>query len=102
MRSAMLCRAVATRAFANALVARHCAAQSCRDREQRVEPTAGLIHALGDEIRRILFGKLITILEWVVPLRKRHRSRVEPCVDDFGRATHRARTARDAAMPRVV
>ena len=61
----------------------------CRDREQRVEPSAGLIDRLADEISRELLLKEFLILKRIVMLRKRHRAGVKPTVDHFRHTVHR-------------
>ena len=60
------------------------------DSMQREEPTAGLIHSLGDEIGREM-GPVVDqffILERVVYLSVRHSSRVKPDVDQVFFANH--------------
>ena len=54
-----------------------------RDRVQTVEPTARLIDRLADEVRWKALFEQIGVLERVVPLRVRHRTRIEPRVDDL-------------------
>src|SRR5882762_11710479 len=64
-----------------------------RDGEQRVEPSARLIDSLGDEIRRVVALELVAVLEWKMPLGERHGSGIEPRIDHFGCASHRAATS---------
>ena len=52
---------------------------------QGKEPSAGLIHTFGDEVRRAGF---VLILEGVVVLGVRHSAGVEPNVDEVEFATH--------------
>ena len=58
--------------------------------EQREEPAACLIHALADEIRGVRVLERLLVLEGIVLLRKGHRARVVPGVDDLGDAVHDA------------
>ncbi len=60
------------------------------DGMQRIEPAAGLIHALADEIRRKIGLEQFLVLERVMPLGKRHGARIEPDIDDFRHAPHGA------------
>ena len=67
-----------------------------------VEPTAGLVHAFRDEIRRIRGASrpvgcafdALPVLERVVPLRVRHAAGVEPDVDEVGFTVHRTAVGR--------
>ena len=59
-----------------------------RNRNERVEPAARLIDRLGDKVCGEIFLKDLLVLKRIVPLRKRHRTRVEPAVDDLGHAVH--------------
>ena len=63
-----------------------------REHVQRVEPAAGLIEALGDEVGRevALDVVLLARVEGVVVLRVGHRARFEPAVEDLLDPTHRA------------
>ena len=61
--------------------------ESGGDDEQRVEPTAGLINALGDEIGGKDLRERPTTVERVMNLSVGHRARLEPTVEDFGNAT---------------
>ena len=88
--------AVEDQAEAHDVAVRRLIAEEHRDRVQRVEPPARLVDRLADEVRRVLLLELVGVLERRVPLRERHRPRVEPHVDDLGHATsrlarHRAR-----------
>ncbi len=56
------------------------------DGHQRVEPAAGLVDRLGDELRRVPALEQLLVLVRVAPLRERHRARVVPGVDDLGHA----------------
>ena len=49
-------------------------AEPCGDRQQRVEPAAGLIDAFGDEVGGVIPLELVPVLEREVPLGERHRS----------------------------
>ena len=55
---------------------------------ERVEPAAGLIHGLRNEIRRKRVIKRGLLLERIMPLRERHGAGVEPHVDEFGNPLH--------------
>src|SRR5258707_12216216 len=55
-----------------------------------IEPAAGLVDAFRDEIRRIVPGKDLFVLERKMPLGIRHRAAVEPKVDKAGDPLHRA------------
>ncbi len=70
-----------------------------RDGEQRVEPAARLVHALADEVRGEVSLEIGLMLERVVPLRDRHRARIEPRVDHLRHAAHGA--VASVARPRV-
>ena len=61
-----------------------------RDREQRVEPAAGLVDRLADEVGREAVGEQLLSLERVVELGERHRARVVPGVDRLPDAAHLA------------
>ena len=58
------------------------------DRQQGVEPSAGLIHRLADEIRGVTAFELFLVLKGVMPLREGHGAGVVPAVDDLGHALH--------------
>ncbi len=58
--------------------------------QQRVKPTARLIHRLGNEIGGERLLEHLFVFERIVVLRKRHTARIEPTVDHFGRAVHHA------------
>src|SRR4051812_25462034 len=73
----------------------------CADGHERVEPAAGLVDRLGDELRGILALELFVVAMRCAPLRERHRARVVPRVDDLGDALHR-RTALRAREGDVV
>ena len=64
---------------------------------QRKEPSAGLVHALGDEIRR---AGQVCVLERIVILCIRHCAAIEPYVDEVQFALHRlaARRHEDDAV----
>jgi hypothetical protein len=57
--------------------------------EQRVEPAAGLVDRLADEVGGEALVEDLHVLERVVVLRPRHRARVEPGVDDRLDPAHR-------------
>lgn len=56
---------------------------------QGVEPSAGLPVVLDDEITRVMGIEPLGVLERVMHLRERHRTRLEPAVEDLRHATHR-------------
>ena len=58
------------------------------DGEQAIEPTSRLVDGFADEVRWELIAELFPALMRVAPLSKRHRSRIEPAVDDFRNAAH--------------
>ena len=62
--------------------------QAGGDRQQRVEPAAGLVDRLGDEVRREAALELLLVLERIVPLREGHGAGVVPAVDDLLLAVH--------------
>ncbi len=68
------------------------AKQMAADRVQGVEPSTGLIHSFGNEIRRKRVLENIFVFERVMPLGKWHRSRVKPDVNDFRYSFHDAAT----------
>ena len=57
-------------------------------RQQAVEPAAGLVDRLGDEVGREPLAERLVVLERIVPLREGHGARVEPGVDHLGHAAH--------------
>ena len=59
---------------------------------QRKEPSSGLVHALGNEVGRIDLAvvKGVLVLERIVYLGVRHRTRIKPYVDKVELALHRA------------
>ena len=59
-----------------------------RDGVQRIEPAAGLIHRLADEIRRELLLEQLLVFEGIVVLGKGHRAGIEPAVNHLGDAVH--------------
>ena len=59
-----------------------------RDREQGVEPAAGLVDRLADELGREALLEQLLSLERVVELRERHRAGVVPGVDRDPGAAH--------------
>ena len=68
--------------------------QAGGDRHQRVEPAAGLVDGLGDEVCREAALKLLLVLKRIVPLGERHGAGVVPAVDDFLLAVHFAAALR--------
>ena len=65
-----------------------------RNRQQRVEPAAGLVDGFGDEVRREAALKLLLVLKRIVPLRERHRAGIVPAVDNLFFAVHFAAALR--------
>ena len=55
---------------------------------QRIEPAAGLVNGLGDEISRETLLKNFLVLKRIMPLGKRHGTGVEPAVDNFRYTVH--------------
>ena len=55
---------------------------------QRVEPAAGLVDVLDDEVGRVVLVEPLLVLERVVHLGERHRARLEPAVEHLGNAPH--------------
>ena len=70
--------------------------QQRRNGQQRVEPAAGLIHGLGDEVGGELLFKQLLVFKGIVVLGKGHRAGVKPAVDDLGHALHHAAALRAA------
>ncbi len=56
------------------------------DGHQGVEPAAGLVDRLGDELRRVALLEQLLVLVRVAVLGEGHRARVVPGVDDLGHA----------------
>ena len=56
--------------------------------QQRVEPSTGLVHCLGDKVSRELLLEQILIFKRIMMLCKRHCSGVEPAVDHLGNTLH--------------
>ena len=55
---------------------------------QRIEPAAGLIHRLADEVGRELRLKQLLILKGIVMLREGHGAGIEPAVNDLRHTVH--------------
>ena len=55
---------------------------------KRVEPAPRLGHVLDDEVARVVALEPLGVLERIVDLRERHRSRFEPAVEHLGDAAH--------------
>ncbi len=68
--------------------------------EQGVEPAAGLVDRLADEVGGEALIEQLLVLEGVVELRPRHRARVEPGVDHREDPAHRAVAARPVRSSR--
>ena len=64
------------------------------DRQKGIEPAAGLVDGLGDEVCRELGLEELLVLERIVVLGERHGAGVEPAVDDFGDSLHLAAAVR--------
>ena len=62
--------------------------EQCGLRKQGIEPSAGLIHSLGNKLCRELFLKHILILKRIMMLCKRHCTGVKPAVDYFRNSLH--------------
>ena len=60
----------------------------CRDCQQGVEPSTGLVHSLGYKVSRELLLEQFLIFKWVVVLCKWHGSRVKPAVDHLRNTMH--------------
>ena len=75
-------------------------AQHRRDGQEGVEPSPRLIEAFADEVGRKVPLEVVLTLERVVPLCVRHRTRVEPGVDDFWHPPHGSGTL--LTIPRVL
>ena len=66
----------------------------CRgNRQQRVKPATRLIDSFCDVIGGEMSLEHIGILKRIVPLRKRHAAGIEPGIDHFRHASHRAGAA---------
>ena len=63
---------------------------SVRDRQQRVEPAAGLVQRLADEVGREALLEVLEVMVRRAELGERHRARVKPDVDHLGHAVHLA------------
>ena len=64
------------------------AEQERADRQQAVEPAAGLVEGLADEVGGELLLKVLGVLVRVAPLGEGHRAAVVPAVDDLRHALH--------------
>lgn len=51
------------------------------DGHERIEPAAGLINSLADEVGGEVIFKHLLVFEGIVPLRKGHRTGVKPAVN---------------------
>ena len=56
--------------------------------QQRVEPSTGLVHCLGDKVSGELLLEQILVFKRIMMLCKRHCSGVEPAVDYLGNTLH--------------
>ena len=74
---------------AHHVLVRRMAEHQGADRHQRVEPAAGLVDRLADELRRVRLLELTQVPQRRAVLRERHRSRVEPGVDHLGHPRRR-------------
>ena len=68
--------------------------QEGADDQHGVEPAAGLVDALADEVGGELALEELLVLEGIVVLGEGHAARIEPAVDDLGRAAHGALSSR--------
>ena len=75
-------------AVADARLERRAVEQRRGQDVQRVEPAAGLAGVLDDEVARVVVLEPLAVLERVVDLGERHRSRLEPAVEHLGHAAH--------------
>ena len=64
------------------------------NRQQGIEPATGLVHSLGDEVRRITLLKNLLVLKRIMPLGKRHGAGIEPAVNNLRHALHLAAALR--------
>ncbi len=64
--------------------------QTGGDGQQGIEPAAGLIHGLADEVGRVAPLEQLFIFKRIVPLGKGHGAAVEPAVDHRALALHLA------------
>ena len=69
------------------ILERRSSIQCSRQHEQSIEPSAGLINALGNEITREAVLKLLLLLKRVVVLCVWHAAALEPAVEHFRHAT---------------
>ena len=63
--------------------------ESCSKYNEGVEPPAGLVEALVDEVGREVGLEPFAVLEGVVGLRVWHRARLEPAIEHFGHSRGR-------------
>ena len=66
----------------DAVFKRRTVKQQRRNGFEGVEPAARLVDGFGDEIRREVLLELLLMLKGIVPLRKGHRARIVPAVDN--------------------
>ena len=59
-----------------------------RQHVQRVEPAAGLVDVLHDEVGREVLFEALPVLKRVVELGERHGTRLEPAVEHLGYPAH--------------
>ena len=71
------------------------------DRQQGIEPAAGLIHRFGNEIGRELLLEQLLVFKRIMVLGEGHGAGVEPAVDHLGGAGHRLAAFRAADGDRV-
>ena len=75
--------------------------QQGADGHQRVEPAAGLVDGLGDEVGREVGLEHLLVLKGIVPLGEGHGAGIVPAVDHLGGALHLAAAAGAGQRHRV-
>ena len=62
--------------------------KSCCQNMQRVKPTTRLTDVFNNEVTGIVLVKPFLIFEWIMHLSKRHRTTLEPAVENFRNSAH--------------
>ena len=55
---------------------------------QRVKPSTCLADVFNNEVAGVMLVKPFLILKWIMHLSKRHRTTLEPAVENFGNPAH--------------
>ena len=62
--------------------------EQSRNCQQGIEPATSLVNSLRNEICWITVFKNFLVLKWIMPLSKRHRTGIEPAVNNLWNTLH--------------